>query len=157
MNETNNVENAENQAALYDLIQSIQSKINVDETNNQNNNQENNSQEQEKVEINNNGNNSNNIDLSAILNNFDFSSFLGNNNSNNDNDNNSFNFSDIDPKTMLKLQKIISNFSKKDPKKDLLRSLKPFLRKSRQDKIGEYMTILTLVDALDIFGSKGSD
>ena len=51
----------------------------------------------------------------------------------------------------------MSNFTKNDPKKDLLRSLKPFLRKSRQDKIGEYMTILSLVDAIDIFGSKGSD
>ena len=52
---------------------------------------------------------------------------------------------------------IISNFNKNDPKKDLLKSLKPFLRKSRQDKIGEYINILSIINAIDIFGSKGSD
>jgi hypothetical protein len=44
-----------------------------------------------------------------------------------------------------------------DPKKNLLLSLKPFLRKSRQDKIGEYVTILTVLNALKIFEKKGSD
>ena len=94
----------------------------------------------------------NNIDLSSIL-----SSLNINGNNQSKEENNSFNFGDIDPNTIFKIQRLISNFTKNDPKKDLLRSLKPFLRKSRQDKFGEYMTILSLIDAIDIFGSKGSD
>ena len=167
MNE-NNIQNADNQTALYNLIQSIQTKIdsnqnesiapekNIEIENNVNNN--------ETIEKNNNNNNQN-LNLASLLNNFDISSILNsfnsnngkNNENNNNNDTNSFNFSDIDPETLLKIQRLVSKMSKNNPKKDLLRSLKPFLRKSRQDKMGEYMTILSLVDAIDIFGSKGSD
>ena len=168
MNE-NNIQNADNQTALYNLIQSIQTKIdsnqnesiapekNIEIENNVNNN--------ETIEKSTNNNNNQNINLASLLNNFDISSILNsfnsnngkNNENNNNNDTNSFNFSDIDPETLLKIQRLVSKMSKNNPKKDLLRSLKPFLRKSRQDKMGEYMTILSLVDAIDIFGSKGSD
>ena len=44
-----------------------------------------------------------------------------------------------------------------NPQKDLLLSLKPFLRKSRQNKINEYLTILSLISLLDSFKDKGSD
>ncbi|MNI93952.1 hypothetical protein D3C73_1519800 [compost metagenome] len=44
-----------------------------------------------------------------------------------------------------------------DPRKNLLMSLKPFLRQSRQDKLSEYLTILSITSALGIFGNKGSD
>ena len=43
------------------------------------------------------------------------------------------------------------------PQKDLLLSLKPFLRKSRQEKIGDYMTILSVISILESFKNKGSD
>lgn len=87
---------------------------------------------------------------------------FGNNNKNensNDNTSGSNGSSDfnIDPNTIFKIQKIMSNFTKNDPKRNLLKSLKPFLRKSRQDKLGEYITILSVIDAIDIFGSKGSE
>ena len=167
MNE-NNIQNADNQTALYNLIQSIQTKI--DSTQNEsiapekNIEIENNANNNKTIEKSTNNNN-NNINLASLLNNFDISSILNsfnsnngkNNENNNNNDTNSFNFSDIDPETLLKIQRLVSKMSKNNPKKDLLRSLKPFLRKSRQDKMGEYMTILSLVDAIDIFGSKGSD
>ena len=44
-----------------------------------------------------------------------------------------------------------------DPKRNLLISLKPFLRKSRQDKLNEYITILGIIKVLGIFDKKGSD
>jgi hypothetical protein len=62
-------------------------------------------------------------------------------NSNNEN-------SGLDMNTIFKIQKIISNINKDDPRKKLLLSLKPFLRKSRQDKINEYISYLTIVNAL---------
>ena len=39
----------------------------------------------------------------------------------------------------------------------ILYSLKPFLNEDRQSKLGEYITILSVMDALDLFGKKGSD
>ena len=47
--------------------------------------------------------------------------------------------------------------SSNTPQKDLLLSLKPFLRKSRQEKIGDYMTILSVISILESFKNKGSD
>ena len=52
---------------------------------------------------------------------------------------------------------MFSSFNQDDPKKSLLLSLKPFLRKTRQDKIGEYITMLTIAEAIGIFNKKGSD
>ncbi len=147
--------NQENQKNIYDLIQSIQAKINT---------QDNTEQSELKENNNTNTNPDTNLNIDnpqSMLNNIDLSSILSSLNLNGNNqskeENNSFNFGDIDPNTIFKIQRLISNFTKNDPKKDLLRSLKPFLRKSRQDKFGEYMTILSLIDAIDIFGSKGSD
>ena len=152
MNE-NTTQSTENQTALYGLIQSIQSKMDLKKVEQieENNTKENNELNKEENIINSNNN------ISSLLNNLDISKIIGMFNSNSNSNTNENIFNDIDPNTILKIQKIISNFSKNDPKKDLLKSLKPFLRKSRQDKIGEYITILSLVDAIDIFGSKGSD
>ena len=55
------------------------------------------------------------------------------------------------------MQSLLSRFSKSSPKKDLLYSLKPFLNKDRQNKLGEYITILSILDALEIFNKKDSD
>lgn len=137
----------ENNEALSNLIQSIQSKLN-------------------EKEINNETNNTNNIDNSPIQNtndntqnsNFEFSNILNIlGNINNNNENSDFNFGNLDPKLFNKIQQIIINIGKKDPKKDLLISLKPFLRKSRQDKLNEYITILTIIKAFEAFRDKGSD
>ena len=152
MNE-NTTQSTENQTALYDLIQSIQSKMDLKKVEQieENNTKENNELNKEENIINSNNN------ISSLLNNLDISKIIGMFNSNSNSNTNENIFNDIDPNTILKIQKIISNFSKNDPKKDLLKSLKPFLRKSRQDKMGDYLTILSLVDAIDIFGSKGRD
>lgn len=95
-----------------------------------------------------------NIDLSSIINIF---SNKQNNNHTNENTTKNSIFNEIDPNTILKFQRIISSMNKSDPKKNLLLSLKPFLRKSRQDKVNEYITMLTIANVIGIFGSKGSD
>ena len=76
---------------------------------------------------------------------------------NSGNENADFNLGNLDPKLFSKIQQIVISIGKKDPKKDLLISLKPFLRKSRQDKISEYITILTIIKAFEAFNDKGSD
>ncbi len=170
-----------NQAELFNLIQNIQSKLNIDNKDNVNSeiqtdlneniiedlnpNKTNESLPKDDNTNSNDVNNLNasstqnsNIDFSSILNNFNIQGLLsgltGNSTGNEKND---FNFGDIDPNMILKFQKLLSSFNKNDPKRNLIKSLKPFLRKSRQDKIGEYLVILSVVDAIGVFSGKGSD
>lgn len=60
----------------------------------------------------------------------------------------------FDLNSILKIQKIISAFSKEDPRKNLLAQLKPFLRESRKSKIDQYITYFSVITALGIFDSK---
>lgn len=97
--------------------------------------------------------NTSNLDLSNVLNNTQ----NNDNNYSNDEGNSESNSDDsFDPQLFLKMQKIMSAMNGDNPKKNLLLSLKPFLRKTRQDKINEYITILNIISALDSF-KKGSD
>ena len=63
----------------------------------------------------------------------------------------------FDLNSILKIQKIVSAFSKEDPRKNLLAQLKPFLRESRKSKIDQYITYFSVITALGIFDSKEWD
>lgn len=126
----------DNTNQLYELISNIQAKLNT-ENDKENQNESNTAPPQAlKEESKENYNESENIDK---------------------NDKNVFDFSNIDINTILKMQSLLSRFGKSSPKKDLLYSLKPFLNKDRQNKLGEYITILSILDALEIFNKKDSD
>ena len=90
-----------------------------------------------------------------------FSSFTSNsNNSNNNSDNSSnFDFSNIDMATMMKIKKILGqlNTNKKDPRSNLLQSLKPYLRPSKQEKLDQYSKLLSLSSVLEAFNAVGGD
>ena len=99
-------------------------------------------------------NNATSGDISSILNTLNSnSSSQQNNNDNNENGSNN----SIDPSIFLKIQKIMSAMGSNTPQKDLLLSLKPFLRKSRQDKFNDYLTILSIISILENLKEKGSD
>lgn len=115
--------------ALNNLISSIKDKMN------ESNNNENSSTTSSTINLNLNNDHSNNTE----------------NNNNNNNNNSSF-----DPELFIKIQKIMSAMNGNNPKKNLLLSLKPFLRQTRQDKINEYINILNIISALDLF-KKGRD
>ena len=176
-----NIEDKNNSGAsdLFELIQSIQSKLNDEQKLDTNNtkfeeaSKEVNNLKSENTNMNN-MNNNNNLDfsgLSSILGKINIPELLSglgnsNNNSNKKSQNNYSNENinssnsdnlNIDMNTIFKMQKIIGSMNKSDPRKNLLLSLKPFLRQSRQDKINEYITILSLTSVLGIFGDKGSD
>ena len=53
--------------------------------------------------------------------------------------------------------KIMSKINSNSPQNELLLSLKAFLRKSRQDKMQNYITILNVISILDSLKDKGSD
>lgn len=143
------MENNDNSQEILNLIQNIQSKLQVE---NSENNTDNN-----PVNIDNPTNNSNTVENKS--NNFDISSILNllTNNSNNTSSSAPTNMPNFDLSSLGKFQKMFSSFNQDDPKKSLLLSLKPFLRKTRQDKIGEYITMLTIAEAIGIFNKKGSD
>lgn len=126
--------NEDNKDALNTLINSIQEKMG------------NNIQESNQIEE----NSTSSFDFSSLLNNLSSNSTTNNNESSNESN-------VFDPNLLLKLQKIIGAMNNSNPQKDLLLSLKPFLRKSRQNKINEYLTILSLISVLDSFKDKGSD
>lgn len=129
--------NEDNQNALNNLIASIQEKMgnnNSDVTENATNNPP--------------------SDFSSLLNTLNKQDTSNENENTTKNESSNFN---IDPSIFLKIQKILSAMNSNTPQKDLLLSLKPFLRKSRQDKMSDYLTILSVISIIESFSNKGSE
>ena len=88
-----------------------------------------------------------------------------NNNVNNDNlnssntQNSSQGIPNIDINTMLKIQKIMSaiNSSSNNSGANLLRSLKPYLKPSRQAKVDEYIQLLSMEKVIELMKLSGGD
>lgn len=92
------------------------------------------------------GEGSNNINPSDLL-----SSFISNSNSDS-NSNTSDNTSSIDLETIMKIKSIIETLNtKNDPRSNLLYSLKPYLRKSKQSKLDQYANLLKITQMTDLF------
>ena len=71
-----------------------------------------------------------------------FSNFTSDSNSNNN----------FDINTIVKIKSIMDTLNKKnDPKSNLLYSLKPYLRKSRQAKLDQYVNILKISQVASLF------
>ncbi len=95
--------------------------------------------------------------LKDILNKFGNSNnSSSNSNSSENNDNNSF---DIDINTMLKIKQIMDslNSNKPDPRANLLLSLKPYLKESRQKKVDQYIKLFNMEKVFETFNSLGGD
>ena len=61
-------------------------------------------------------------------------------------------FGNIDMDTIFKIKTIIDSLNQKDDKEsNLLYSLKPYLRKSRQEKIDQYINILKISRISNLF------
>ena len=89
---------------------------------------------------------------------------LANNNSNSENTNadtrtDFTNNSGIDIKTMMKMQKIMSamNSSSNNSGANLLRSLKPYLNPSRQEKVDEYIQLFNIEKVINLMNQSGGD
>lgn len=61
----------------------------------------------------------------------------------------------IDMDTILKMKTIIDKINKNqnDPRANLLRSLKPYLRNSRKDKLEQYVKLLNMTNIMETFGN----
>lgn len=65
-------------------------------------------------------------------------------------------FMNLDMETMMRFGKIISSMNREDPRKNLLLSLKPFLRNDRQKNVDTYIFVLGILNVLDSFNSEDS-
>ena len=91
-------------------------------------------------------------------------SFLNNNNNGHISDNNNAKNQDntsistdmnLDMGTIMKMKKIMDsvNTNKDDPRADLLKSLKPYLKNSRKDKVDQYIKLLNLGNVAEVLNS----
>ena len=146
----------ENLNPLLDIISSIQEKLDTsNQTNNTYNNQNiNYSNSNNKISHESGPQNSSfdSSKLFELLNNLNST-----NTSSQKNHNSSSNpFTNLDMDTMMRLGKIFSGMNREDPRKNLLLSLKPFLRDNRQKNVDTYIFILGILNALDAFNSEGN-
>lgn len=67
-------------------------------------------------------------------------------------------FEGIDMGTILKMKTIMDGLnSKDDPRANLLRSLKPYLKDSRKSKIDQYMQLLNMSKVFDMMKNSGGE
>lgn len=86
--------------------------------------------------------------LSSLLSSF-------NNSESDKSDFNSNTTNNIDMETIFKMKSIIDKMNKNqnDPRSNLLRSLKPYLRNSRKDKLEQYVKFLSMTSVMEVFGN----
>lgn len=67
--------------------------------------------------------------------------------------------SSIDFETIMKMKTIMEklNSNTKDPRSNLLLSLKPYLKESRKEKIDQYIKLFGMSKVLEVFNSNGGD
>ena len=103
-----------------------------------------------------------NIDMnkiSDILNNLSSSDKSSSSNNSSTSSNSDDSHSSIDINTILKMKEIMDkiNSTHNDKRSNLLLALKPYLRKSRQSKLDQYMKLLNMAPLLEIFKNNGGD
>lgn len=65
----------------------------------------------------------------------------------------------FDMNTMLKMKTLIDNMNKtqNDPRANLLKSLKPYLKPSRKDKVDQYIKLFSMGKAFEILNPLGGE
>ena len=84
---------------------------------------------------------------------------MENNKNSQDSQNNSQSIPNIDINTMLKFQKLMNsmNSSSNSSGANLLRSLKPYLKPSRQAKVDEYIQLFNIEKVIELMNNSGGD
>ena len=67
-------------------------------------------------------------------------------------------FENIDFDTVLKIKSIMETLNKKDdPRSNLLYSLKPYLRETRQKKLDQYVNLFKITEVTNLFKNDKGD
>ena len=95
------------------------------------------------------------LNNSNSSNNANNSSDSSNSNSNQSNENNS---NGIDIETIMRMKSIIDKMNvKDDPRANLLQSLKPYLKESRQSKVDQYIQLMNMSKVMEVFPFMSGD
>ena len=91
--------------------------------------------------------NSSNFGFSNNLNN----SFFSGQQSSEKNDNNTFDFSNIDMETIMKFKNIMNKIgtNQSSPRSNLLKSLKPYLKDSKKEKVDQYIQFMNMASIFE--------
>ena len=78
---------------------------------------------------------------------------------NQESSNNSFEMPNIDLGTRLKMKSIIDsmNSQQNDPRANLLRSLKPYLKPSRKEKVDQYIKLFSMGKVFEVLNPLGGE
>lgn len=95
-------------------------------------------------------------DIKNIVNNLKSDSSSTNSSSDSSSSNSSA--PNIDFETILKMKSIFEKMnSTEDPRANLLRSLKPYLKESRKSKVDQYIQLFNMTKVMDIFKPNGGE
>ncbi len=74
-------------------------------------------------------------------------------------ENSSSDIPNFDMETMIKMKSIIDNMnrSQNDPRANLLKSLKPYLKPSRKEKVDQYIKLFSMGKAFEILNPLGGE
>ena len=74
-------------------------------------------------------------------------------------ENSSSDVPNFDMETMLKMKSIIDNMnrSQNDPRANLLKSLKPYLKPSRKEKVDQYIKLFNMSKVFEVINPLGGD
>ena len=76
----------------------------------------------------------------------------------NDSQSSENNTSGIDIETIMRMKSIIDKMNvKDDPRANLLQSLKPYLKESRQSKVDQYIQLMNMSKVMEVFPFMGGD
>ncbi|MBP3801125.1 MAG: hypothetical protein J6I85_03705, partial [Clostridia bacterium] len=76
----------------------------------------------------------------------------------NTNNKKNFDFSQIDMNTILKMKSVMENMNNSDdPRSNLLYSLKPYLRQTKQEKLDQYVNLLNFSKVAEILKNDKKD
>ena len=96
-------------------------------------------------------------DIKNIINNLKSDNASSTNNSSTSSDSTS-STPNIDIETILKMKSIFEKMnSTDDPRANLLRSLKPYLKESRKSKVDQYIQLFNMSKVMDIFKPNGGE
>ena len=95
-------------------------------------------------------------DIKNIVNNLKSDGSSGNNSDASSSSNSST--PNIDIETILKMKSIFEKMnSSEDPRANLLRSLKPYLKESRKSKVDQYIQLFNMTKVMDILKPNGGE
>jgi len=86
------------------------------------------------------------------------SSSSSNGNANGNNASSGFDFSSIDMNTIMKMKSVMDKMNAKDdPRTNLLRSLKPYLRDEKKEKLDQYANLMNVAKVAELFKNDGKE